>query len=164
MWLGNSKKLICIDQSRFYFSYIPKNSKMFYITLKYFTFFKNKLPAGWVAHIARDFLACYSCSYCSSMFWRTLFGTILISEKLMLFWRTFFNINIDERKIDDILVYFFELISMDKKIDAVSTCSLSNFAGKLVPIWGPDFNLTLKDTNLLSFWRLFLKSFWYIKN
>ena len=148
MWLGNSKKLICIDQSRFYFSYIPKNSKMFYITLKYFTFFKNKLPAGWVAHIGRDFLACYSCSYCSSMFWRTLFGTILISEKLMLFWRTFFNINIDERKIDVISVYF--LISMDKKTDVVSTYFWSNCVGKLVPIWGLDFDLTLKDKNLLS--------------
>ena len=28
------------------FSYIHENSKMFYITLKYFIFFNNKLPAG----------------------------------------------------------------------------------------------------------------------
>ena len=130
---------------------------MFYITLKYFIFFNNKLPAGWVVHIARYFLACYSCSYYSSMCWRTLFGTILISEKLMLFWRTFFNINIDERKIDVISVYF--LISMDKKTDVASTYFLSNCVGKLVPIWGPDFDLTLKDKNLLSFYRLFWNVF-----
>ena len=36
---------------------------MFNITSKCFSFFNNKPPATWVAHITRDFLACYSCSY-----------------------------------------------------------------------------------------------------
>ena len=67
IWLGNSKKLICIDQSRFYIFHTRENSKMFNITSKYFSFFNNKLPASWVAHITRDFLSCYSCSYYSSM-------------------------------------------------------------------------------------------------
>ena len=49
------------------FSYTRENSKMFYITSKYFSFFNNKPPASWVAHITRDFLTCYSCSYYSSM-------------------------------------------------------------------------------------------------
>ena len=44
-----------------------ENSKMFNITSKYFSFFNNKPPASWVAHITRDFLICYSCSYYSSM-------------------------------------------------------------------------------------------------
>ena len=37
-------------------------------TSKYFSFFSNKPAVSWVAHIARDFLTCYSCSYYSSMF------------------------------------------------------------------------------------------------
>ena len=65
IWLGNSKKLICIDQSRF--SHTHENSKIFNITSKYFSFFNNKPPASWVAHITRDFLTCYSTSYYSSM-------------------------------------------------------------------------------------------------
>ena len=40
---------------------------MFNITSKYFSFFNSKLPARWLVHITRDFLACYSCSYYSSM-------------------------------------------------------------------------------------------------
>ena len=40
---------------------------MFNITSKYFSFFSNSPPASWVAHIARDFFTCYSCSYYSSM-------------------------------------------------------------------------------------------------
>ena len=37
------------------------------MTSKYFSFFNDKSPASWVAHITRDFLPCYSCSYYSSM-------------------------------------------------------------------------------------------------
>ena len=44
-----------------------KIQKIFYITLKYFSILTIKLPANWVAHITRDFLICYSCSYYSSM-------------------------------------------------------------------------------------------------
>ena len=44
------------------FSPTHKNSKMFSITSKYFSFFNNTPPACWVAHITRDFLTCYSCS------------------------------------------------------------------------------------------------------
>ena len=40
---------------------------MFNITSKYFSFFNNKPPASRVAHITRDFLACYFCPYYSSM-------------------------------------------------------------------------------------------------
>ena len=65
IWLGNSKKLICIDQSRF--SHTHENSKIFNITSKYFSFFNNKPPASWVAHIATYFLTCYSSSYYSSI-------------------------------------------------------------------------------------------------
>ena len=40
---------------------------MFNIASKYFSFLNNKPPASWVAHIIRDFLTSYSCSYYSSM-------------------------------------------------------------------------------------------------
>ena len=46
IWLGNSKKLICIDQSKFYIFSHPKNSKVFNITSKYSSFFNNKPPAS----------------------------------------------------------------------------------------------------------------------
>ena len=58
--LGNSKKLICIDQSRLYIFSHRENSKMFNITSNYFSFSNNKLSASWVAYIARDFLICGS--------------------------------------------------------------------------------------------------------
>ena len=67
IWLGNSKKLICIDQSRFYIFSHPRECKNVNITSKYFRFFNRKLPASQVAHITRDFLTCYSSSYCCSM-------------------------------------------------------------------------------------------------
>ena len=44
IWLGNSKKLICIDQSDYSF-YQSENVKRNF------------------AHITRDFVICYSCSY-----------------------------------------------------------------------------------------------------
>ena len=40
-----------------------ENSKMFNTTSKYFSNFNNKPLASWVAHIAKDFFTCYSCSY-----------------------------------------------------------------------------------------------------
>ena len=46
IWLGNSKKLIYIDQSKFYIFSHPQDSKMFNITSKYFSFFNNKPPAS----------------------------------------------------------------------------------------------------------------------
>ena len=67
IWLGNSKKLICIDQSGLYIFSHPRQLKTFKITSKYSSFFNNKQPASWVAHITGVFLACYSCSYYSSM-------------------------------------------------------------------------------------------------
>ena len=66
IWLGNSKKLFCKDQS---FSLTRENSKIFNITSKYFSFFNNKPPASWVAHITSDFLTCCPCSYYSFMTW-----------------------------------------------------------------------------------------------
>ena len=41
---------------------------MFNTTSKYFSFFKNKLPASQVVYITRDFLICYSCSLHSVLF------------------------------------------------------------------------------------------------
>ena len=68
IWLGNSEKLICIDQSGFYVSHTRENSKMFNITSKYFSFLNhNKPPESLVAHITRDFLTCYSCLYYNLM-------------------------------------------------------------------------------------------------
>ena len=49
------------------FSHTRENSKMLNITSNYFSFFNNKPPPISVAHITKDFLTCYSCSYCSSM-------------------------------------------------------------------------------------------------
>ena len=41
---------------------------MFNMTSKYFSVFNNTQSASWVAHISRDFLTCYSCSYyCSNV-------------------------------------------------------------------------------------------------
>ena len=44
-----------------------KISKNFNITSKYFCIFNNTPPANWVAHITRDIVTCYFCSYFSSM-------------------------------------------------------------------------------------------------
>ena len=55
------KKIICIDQSRFYiFSHLLE-FKIFNIASKFFRFFHNKPPVSWVARFARDFLTWYSC-------------------------------------------------------------------------------------------------------
>ena len=67
IWLANLKKLICIDNQDSIFHHTRENSKMFSITSKYFSFFNNKPPANWIAHITRDFLTYYSCSYYSFM-------------------------------------------------------------------------------------------------
>ena len=45
-----------------------ENSKIFNLTSNcYICIFNNRPPANWVAHLTREFLACYSCSYYSSM-------------------------------------------------------------------------------------------------
>ena len=55
--MGNSKKLICIDQSRFYIFSPPREFKKTFTEFKnILAFFNNKPPPGWVAHITRDFL------------------------------------------------------------------------------------------------------------
>ena len=46
---------------------LRKISKIFHINSKYFCLFNNMPLASWLAHITRDFLTCYSCSYYSSM-------------------------------------------------------------------------------------------------
>ena len=76
----------------------------------------------------------------------------------------FIQCNLIEQKLDVFRVTFFDLILMDKKNDIVSTYFLSNFDGKLMGIRGADFDLFLKDQNLLSFRHHFLKSLCYIKN
>ena len=62
------KSLFANNNQNSAFSYTRKNSKMFNITSKYFSFVDNKPPASWFVHIARDFLKSYSCLYYSSMF------------------------------------------------------------------------------------------------
>ena len=52
-----------INPSRFYNFFHVENSKIFKITSKCLSIFNEKVPASWVAHITKDFLACYSCSY-----------------------------------------------------------------------------------------------------
>ena len=47
--------------------FIWENFKKFNITSKYFSIFSIEPAANWVAHIARDFITCYSCSYYSTM-------------------------------------------------------------------------------------------------
>ena len=64
IWWGNSKKLICIDKSRFYNFLHPQGFKNFWLN-----FFNNKPPA-------RDFLTCYSCLYYSFMVAVTITVTI----------------------------------------------------------------------------------------
>ena len=64
MWLGNSNLFSWTNQV----SRTPENSKMFNITSKYFSFFNHELSTSWVAHITRNFLTYYSCSYYISMF------------------------------------------------------------------------------------------------
>ena len=41
--------------------------KILQITLRYSRIFNNKLPARWVAHVTKDFLTSYYCSYYISM-------------------------------------------------------------------------------------------------
>ena len=67
------------------FSHTRENSKMFNITLKYFSFFNNKPPASWVRHITRDILTCYSCSYYSSMIRPSLKDCFHFSFRLLCF-------------------------------------------------------------------------------
>ena len=69
--------------------FLWENSKMLNKTAKYFSILNNKPPASWVAHITRDFLTCYSCSYYSSMLW---YNTIFQINKILCLNNTFFNI------------------------------------------------------------------------
>ena len=66
------------------FSHTQENSKMYNITSKYFNFFNNKPPVRWVAHITRDFLICYSCSYHSSMLLVTSEYSVATSNNLWM--------------------------------------------------------------------------------
>ena len=65
--IGRLKKDYLHRPTKILHFYTRENSKMSSITSKHFSFFNNKPPASWVAHITRDFLTCYSCSYYSSM-------------------------------------------------------------------------------------------------
>ena len=104
IWLGNSKE----TNQDSTFSHSPENSKMFNITSKFFSFFNNKPPASWFAHITRDFLTCYSCSYYGSsifkgshifnLFWYVLFLKYALTLKhyhveiKQLWWRLFWKV------------------------------------------------------------------------
>ena len=62
-----------------------ENWKMFNITSKYFSFFYNKPPATWVAHITRDFLTRYPCSYYSSMIIQEIcYAIVLVTAKILI--------------------------------------------------------------------------------
>ena len=76
-WLDNSRKLICINQSRFYnFFHVRK--------FKNFSTFNNKPPARWVTHITKDFIICYSCSYYSFMIhWTHKDATMVGAERVI---------------------------------------------------------------------------------
>ena len=63
MRLCNSWKLNCMDQWRCYNFSHAEEFRNFNITLKYCSIFKNMPLANRVAHIKKDFLTCYSCSY-----------------------------------------------------------------------------------------------------
>ena len=52
---------------RFTISHTHKNSKMLYITWKYFSSFSNKTVSCWNVDITTNFLACYFSSYYISM-------------------------------------------------------------------------------------------------
>ena len=68
---------------------------MFNITLKFFSIFNNKPPAGLVTHIARDFLACFSCLYYSSM----VYCLFLIFKKIFreLWYSMVYKLCLDNR-------------------------------------------------------------------
>ena len=51
---------------------------------KIFSIFNNKPPASWAADIKRDFLACYSCLYYSSMIWPWNIKVYLLKYKRKL--------------------------------------------------------------------------------
>ena len=61
--LDDSWKLFCKTNQDPTISCTWENSKILNITSKYFSIFNNKPPASWVAHITRDCITCYSCSY-----------------------------------------------------------------------------------------------------
>ena len=63
--------------------------------------------------------------------------------------------NFNGRKIEDVWTYFVWRNFNGKKIDVVSMYFLNNFDGKLIKIWGTDFDV-LKDKKRL----LFYISFW----
>ena len=99
IWLGNSKNLICIDQSRFYIFLHSRDFKN--IVSNFFSFFNNKPPVIWIAHVTRDFLTYYSCLHYSSMpkrifyqqfsckLWSTVEGDILRPISITAFYFAF---------------------------------------------------------------------------
>ena len=89
-----------------------KNSKMFNITLKYFIIFNNKPPASSVAHIARDFLTCYSCSYFSSMVAIKKRTIVHINDYYNLFWSNCSGFNEVFTGINKSFLYDWWLISI----------------------------------------------------
>ena len=82
-----------------------ENSKMFNITSKYFSFFNNKPPASRVTYITRSFLACYFCSYYSSMVYLMLcFGAQLAYWcQIVIFLKPDFYIWLTEKVFDLVL-------------------------------------------------------------
>ena len=95
-WLDISWNLIYISQSRFYNFFHVAKFKIFNITSKYFSIFNNRPPASWVAHITKDFLRFYSCSYYKSLFSVKAFSTFSevypatghVEKNVWKFWET----------------------------------------------------------------------------
>ena len=84
------------------FSQTRENWKSFNITSKYFSFFNNKPPTSWVAHITRDFLTYYSCLYYSFMIYFkckmqilnknfSTFATVIMIRSLIHFLLCYWN-------------------------------------------------------------------------
>ena len=67
MWMMIHENLFTSTNQDTAISFMWENSKIFKISVKYFSIFYNKPPASCVAHITRDFLTSYSCLYYSSV-------------------------------------------------------------------------------------------------
>ena len=81
---------------------------MFNITSKYFSFFNNKLPASWVAHITRSF-TCYSYSYYSSML-QVITSSVINQLSTCGFWSKFVKFRKIYSLSERIFIFYFKLM------------------------------------------------------
>ena len=133
---SNSRKPICIDQSRFH------NISLwhFYVKLQTILASFNMSPlVSWVAHIARDFVTSYFCSYYSSMIiWkssqldsfklkiRTL-RKDLIKDLITSFWH-YTKINVQQKFFGFDINYYLRLLLLPAPFKS------SKLSGVITPI------------------------------